>query len=303
MNILVTGAAGFIGIRLVQRLDALGYRVIAIDRNIKPKYINLSENVTWIVQDIVQDGLQLSDINGIDTVIHLAGATLGIGEDEWRFLIANEATTVRLLQTCAKQIDKFIFASSQVVYGDINHTSVTEEFELQSTGSAYACSKLNSESWLRWFQKKHGGIYFSLRFSGFIEGGGIIDYIIDRALREESIELFSKGTIRRDYLSVDQGIEVLLASLKYSGSINYTPVNIGSGYILNTFELAKLICDEAGSSSEIILSNKPAPQRDFVFDIKRAKELFEFSPNDLPSAIKDYVQIKKTIFMKDEENA
>lgn len=300
---MVTGAAGFIGIRLVQRLDTLGYCVIAIDRNTRPKYINLSENVTWVVQDIARDGLQLSDINDVDTVIHLAGATIGAGEDEWHFLMVNEATTVRLLQACANQVNKLIFASSQVVYGDVNHTAVTENFELQSTGSAYACSKLNSESWLRWFQKKYGGTYLSLRFSGFIEGGGIIDYIIDRALRNEPIELFSQGIIRRDYLSVEQGVEVLLASLNYTGRTNYTPVNIGSGYIISTCELAKLICDEASSSSKIILSNKPAPQGDFVFDIRRAKELFKFCPDDLPSTVKAYVQIKKASFVKGEANA
>lgn len=303
MSILVTGAAGFIGVRLVQQLDALGYHVIVFDRNTRPTYVELSENVTWIVKDIALEGIQSGDINGVDTVIHLAGSTLGAGEDEYNFLMANEATTIRLLQACAKQVDKLIFASSQVVYGDINHTAVSEDFELKSTGSAYACSKVNSESWLQWFHKKHGGTYLAFRFSGFIEGGGIIDYIIDRALRNEPIELYSKGVIHRDYLSISQGVDVLLAALNFTGSKKYTPINIGSGYIISASELAELICNEADSLSEIVLSNKSAPQGDFVFDISRAKELFDFTPEYLPKAVKKYVQYKKVSYLKGNPSA
>ena len=296
MRVLVTGAAGFLGSRLVERLAATDHDITAIDRCPIPGQFLSSESIAWIEKDIAHDGIDLHEIAGIDTVFHLAGATLGAGQDEWRFLMANEATTVRLLQACAEHAKKFIFASSQVVYGDINHTAVTEDFPLQGVGSAYACSKLNSENWLRCFQKKHGGLYMALRFSGFVEGGGAIDYIIDRALRNEPVELFSRGTVHRDYLPVEKGVEALLAALRYEGAAGFEAFNIGSGQAITSFELAKLICAEMGSSSEIIRSPLPAPQGDFVFDIRKATQCLKFNPEDLPEAVRHYLHRRKATF-------
>lgn len=303
MAVLVTGAAGFLGSRLIERLVATGNNVTAVGRCPIPEHLVSSKSIVWIERDIACDGLDPDEISGVDTVFHLAGATLGAGQDEWRFFMANEATTVRLLQACAGRVNRFIFASSQVVYGDANHTAVTEAFPLDGLSSAYACSKLNSENWLRWFHKKQGGLYMALRLSGFVEGGGVIDYIIDRALRNEPIELFSRGTVHRDYLPVAKGIEAFLAALHYNGTTGFIPFNIGSGQIISAFELAKLICSEVMSSSEIRLTSLPAPQGDFVFDIRKATECLGFNPGELSDAVRSYVHRKKAIFERGLEDA
>lgn len=303
MNVLVTGAAGFLGSRLVERLVADGCRVTAIGRCPVPDQFVANKNVEWIERDIAQDGLGHEEIAGVDAIFHLAGATLGAGQDEWRFLIANEATTVRLLQACAKHIKKVIFASSQVVYGDANHTAVTEDFPVQSVGSAYACSKLNSENWLKWFHKKYSGEYVSLRLCGFIEGGGAIDYMIDRALRNEPIELFSHGKVQRDYLPTEKGIEAFLAAFHYKGEPRFDTFNIGSGQAIASYDLAKLICSEANSSSEIVLSSRPAPQGNFVFDIRKAAQYLDFNPGELSAAVRSYLHQKKSAFERGVQGA
>jgi UDP-glucose 4-epimerase len=291
--VLVTGAAGFLGSRLVERLAALGHDVVAMARTPRPERWASTGRVAWIERDIARDGLAPDEIAGIDTVFHLAGATLGAGTDEWRFLCANEATTVRLLQTCAGRVKRVIFASSQVVYGDANHLAVTEAFPLEGVKSAYACSKVNSEQWLKWFQGRHGGLYLTLRLSGFVEGGGIIDYIIDRAMRNQPIELLSKGAVRRDYLPVAKGIDAFLAAFRYEGAAGFTPFNIGSGQIISAYELATLICTEMASSSEIVQSPRPAPQGDFVFDTGHAARCLKFEPGDLRDGIRQYVRLKQ----------
>ena len=300
MKILVTGAAGFIGERLIRRLVSLGYKIVVIDRNAKPIDLQNNENVTWIRKDIAVEVIHNNEINDIDTVIHLAGATLGAGEDEWRFLSSNESTTTRLLQVCSERINKFIYASTQCVYGDVNDTAVDEMFPLQPSSSAYACSKINSENWLKWFQKKNGGTYFSLRFSGFIEGGGIVDYIIDRALRNQPVELYSNGTICRDYLTLNNGVDVIISALNYKGDMGYLPINIGSGQQISSLELTNQICAELGSTSKIILTEKSAPQDNFVFDIHRAIELFNFAPDNLLGAVKNYATKRKVLFYRNE---
>jgi UDP-glucose 4-epimerase len=302
--ILVSGASGFLGSRLIERLVADGQNVVAVARRPVPTTYRSNPQVSWIERDIAQDGLESIRLPDIDAVVHLAGATLGAGDDENLFLQANEQTTVRLCQALGGRIDRFVFASSQVVYGDARHLGVTENFSLQPDGSAYACSKLNSENWLRWFQKRHGGQYFALRFCGFIDGGGIVDYIIDRALAEEdTIELYSHGKVMRDYLASAEGVDVLIAALNYRGTPGFHPVNIGSGQAVSTHELAKLICDELRSSSRIELCSNPSPQGDFVFCIDQAKQLFGFHPSGLTDAVRRYARYRQTLAEARENDA
>jgi UDP-glucose 4-epimerase len=288
--ILVTGASGFLGSKLVERLAASGQEVIALTRCQVSGQLATNSMVRWVVGDIAMHGLGLTGLPDIDAVVHLAGATLGAGKDENLFLRANEQVTVRLFQALADRTRRFVIASSQVVYGDARHLCVTEDFPLQPDGSAYACSKLNCENWLRWFQKSHGGEYLVLRFCGFIDGGGVVDYLIDRALAGEPIELYSQGLVRRDYLPSTEGINALMAALEYRGEPGFLPVNIGSGQAVSAHELAKLVCTELKSPSRIELRDTISPQGDFVFSIERARQQLGFQPGILTDAVRRYAQ-------------
>ncbi len=293
MAILVAGASGFLGRRLVRRLSASGREVLALTRRQVPDELQKLPGVRWLARDIARDGLDVAALPQIDAVLHLAGATLGAGKDEAMFLNANEQTTVRLCQAMSERIRRFIFTSSQVVYGDARDLAVNEDFPLHPEASAYACSKVNGENWLRWFQKRHGGQYLALRLSGFIEGGGIIDYLIDKALSGETIELFANGEVKRDYLPAEEAIDVLVAALEYQGSEGFMPVNIGSGQAISAQALATLICDELQSTSPIRLIDSPSPQGDFVFSIDKAGRLFDFYPGKLADAIRSYARQRK----------
>lgn len=293
MAVLVSGATGFLGSRLVDRLVADERDVIAIARDSVPLTYAENPRIKWIVRDIAQDGLNLDGLPEIEATVHLAGATLGAGNDENLFLLANEQTTVRMLQALAHRTNRFIFASSQVVYGNANHLAVTEDFQTQPDGSAYACSKLNSENWLRWFQKRYGGQYIVMRFCGFIDGGGIVDYLIDQALAGRNIELFSEGKVRRDYLPVNEAIDAIMTALNCPAAPGFLPVNIGSGQLVSAQQLAMVICEELQSPSQIKLLTKPSPQDDFVFSIDRAKQLLNFYPGDLVDAVRQYAKYRQ----------
>ena len=294
MTILVTGATGFVGSKLLERLVADGQSVVAIARD-KDSLVGITDPlIRWTFQDFADEAFPSEALIGITSVVHLAGETLGAGEDEMSFLRANEQTTVRLAQALTMPLDHFIYASTQGVYGDAKNLAVTEDFPLSTTGSAYACSKLNSENWLRWFQKRNGGCYISLRFCGFIEGGGVIDYILNKALANEPIELFSNGVVTRDYLPISDGIDAIIAALNYSGNEGYLPINIGSGQAVSVLEVANVICTELNSASQIYLLDDPSPQGDFVFCIDRARDLLAFTPGNLEDSIRKYSAIQKS---------
>lgn len=298
MAVLVTGAGGFLGRRLVERFAALGKQVIAVARSPVPPIFAASANVKWIEKDIVVDGLKPDEISDADTIFHLAGKKeLGLEHDESLFIKGNEELTLRLIHASAKLAKKFIFASSQMVYGNPAHVSVTEEFPLLGMeSSAYACSKVNTENWLRYSQKQHGGLYISLRFCGFVEGGGSIDYMIDRALRNEPIELFSKGLVYRDYLPAAKGIDAFVAASSYESNPGFEVFNIGSGAAISTYDMAELICSELASESKLVLSTHPAPRADFVFNISKAIQCLAFNPGNLREHVRIYAHRKKLAF-------
>jgi UDP-glucose 4-epimerase len=298
MPILVTGATGFLGSRLIRVLINDGQYVIAIARvSVPDDYVD-HPMVHWIVRDIAKEGLDGLEWPHLDAVVHLAGATLGAGTDEFEFLQANEQTLVRLLQVTAKHCKHFVFASSQVVYGNVQNLQVNEEQPVRADSSAYACSKLNSENWIRWFQHRYGGCYYFMRFSGFVDGGGIIDYMIDRALEDEAIELFSNGEVRRDYMSSSDGINALLLAIKSCEVEGVYPVNLGSGQIVAAIDLAREVCSELNSSSNIVLLDCPAPQADFVFDIDRAHSLLGFQPEHLLESVRHHAQYRLASYRK-----
>lgn len=293
MAVLVSGASGFLGSRLVERLVAAGHDVVGVSRRPPPEKFTSHPRIQWLVRDIAQEGLDNAQLPHLDAAVHLAGATLGAGVDEHLFMRANEQTTVRLLQALSGRIEHFVFASSQAVYGNALHLGVTEDFPLQPESSAYACSKVNSENWMRWFRKRHGGRYLALRLCGFIDGGGIVDYLIDRALAGEPIELYFGGAVRRDYLPSAEGIDALMAAVNYRGEPGFTPVNVGSGQLLSALELAKIVCAELGSSSRIDLSAAPGPQGDFVLCVDRARQMFDFRPGQLADAVRRHARDRR----------
>lgn len=292
MATMVTGASGFLGRRLVQRLLSDGHDVIGVDIQKIPTLFAGKSGLKWIQRDLSCEMITTEEIIGVNTVFHLAGATLGAGLDEHSFCLANEITTIGLLKICAGKVNRIIHASSQVVYGNVDSVSISENFDLNGYDSAYACSKVNAENWLHWFRFKYGGMYIALRFCGFIEGGGIIDYMIGRALLDEPIELFSKGQICRDYLPVEKGIDALIAASSYVGMEDFHAFNIGSGQAVTAIEIASIVCEELGSSSEVVLLDRPAVRNNFVFDITKARSELGFESGSLSDAVKVYARSK-----------
>lgn len=290
MIALVTGAGGFLGVRLVRNLLFNGHKVIGIDRKPLPHELFGLSGLSWIVRDLCNEPLSATDLTPVDTIFHLAGATLGAGQDEQLFLKTNEATTIGLLQGFAGHVKRVVHASSQVVYGNVNSLTVGEEFPLLGWDSAYACSKVNVENWLRWFHYKSGGSYVALRFSGFLEGGGAVDYMVAQALQNLPIELFSMGRICRDYISAEKGIEALVAASALPEDNDFQALNIGSGQALTTTELAQIVCEEIGSLSKIIPVDKIAARANFVFNIAKARAKLGFEPGSLAEAVRSYVR-------------
>jgi nucleoside-diphosphate-sugar epimerase len=293
MIVLVTGASGFLGLKLVEELVDRDFDVIAISRTDLPVSLSNHTNLRWIVGDLNGDLAQL-DLPKLSAVIHLAGKKDGSNEKD--LFESNEQVLINLVESLKGLFDVFIFASSQMIYGPVNSTKVDEASSLSGASSAYACSKLNAENWLAYFQKKYGGSYFLLRYTGFVDGGGLVDYLIDRALSDDDIELLSKGSVKRDYLHSSDAINSIVAAIRVNLGPGVFPINIGSGDIVSTLQLAQVVCSEIQSNSRIKLLAEPAPKDDFVFDIKKARSILGFKPMGLTNSVKKHSRDRLKVY-------
>lgn len=143
MKVLVTGATGYIGSRLLQTLQAAGHDVKVLVRN----HSDLFEGVEQVVGNLaIPDSLD-NVTQGVEVVFHLGG---GMRPSDGDVTVVNVDGTMRLMQDAINHdVRRFIYLSAAVVYGDISTPPASEETVCNPLpGHAYAVSKLQAEQQL-----------------------------------------------------------------------------------------------------------------------------------------------------------
>ena len=289
-KILITGATGHIGKNLIPALLKKKYKLLCVYHKKLP--LIKKRNITWIKCDLKNSKIPLKKNEKLFCTIHLCGATSGGNYSDKDYFSINEQSLVNTLESVKEKTEKFIFISSQAVYGSPNSITVDEKFKLQPKFSSYSLSKINCEKWLEYYQSKYRGMYFSLRFTGFIGGGGNIDYIINNAKNDKDIILFSKGNICRDYISFEYGNEIIINVLKQKFKDKYFYFNVSSGKAIKSYDIAKIVCSEFNSKSKIILSNKEATIKNCVLINKKIKRFIKIKKFDLENEIINQIRNK-----------
>jgi UDP-glucose 4-epimerase len=303
MTILITGATGFLGTNLLSKLATRNEKIVVISRFNSKKRFSDSDSITWLEADLIKPLEFDSELNDVDSVIHLAGKTYSEKRTNSEYYYSNEMTTFNLLEKVAMSSCKFIYASSQWVYGNPESLEVSEDFPLQPAINGYACSKINAENWIKRYQELFGGNFISLRYSGFIEGGGLVDYVIDQAINSAPIQLYSYGKLIRDYLTVEDGITALIRALDVPLSDGFYPINIGSGAKICAREITNLIVETLGSKSEIQELEADGPLGNFVMNTSVAEKELNFKARDLREQIEKYAMSKFDSRIRSVKNA
>ncbi|MBO8170769.1 MAG: NAD-dependent epimerase/dehydratase family protein [Bacillaceae bacterium] len=228
---LVTGCAGFIGSHLSEKLLRKGYQVTGVDcfvanydRKIKEK--NLARLQThsrfrFIEQEILK--MDLNDVmDKVNLVFHQAampGVRSSWGQEFDHYVRHNVLATQSLLETAKdkKHIEKFIYASSSSVYGEMK--GPTDESKLPQPISPYGVSKLSGEHLCHLYYKNFQVPTISLRYFTVYGERQRPDMafhkFIKRALLEEPIDIYGDGTQTRDFTYVDDAVEANLLALKH----------------------------------------------------------------------------------------
>jgi UDP-glucuronate 4-epimerase len=237
----VTGAAGFIGSHLVDRLLANGCEVVGVDAftgyySRRRKERNLASAVDEAGFRLVEGDLLRLDLDalmaGVDVVVHLAGEP-GVrrswGENFPRYVERNVLTTGRLLEAAGRSgAGKFIYTSSSSVYGPDPGGPVGEEHP-RRPASPYGLSKLAAEELIGLHARERGVPATIVRYFSVYGPRQRPEMALSRfifaALRGRRVEIFGDGEQRRDMTYVSDAVDATVAALEAPDGI----YNVGGG--------------------------------------------------------------------------
>lgn len=277
MNVLVTGAAGFIGSHLAERLCARGDRVTGLDnfdgfypREVKQRNVaGLGTQPGFsLIEGDLRDPLAIdrafaaAEATGpIDAVVHLA-ALAGVRpslEDPVRYAEVNVTGTVRLLESChRRRVRNVIFASSSSVYGAFSQVPFREADVCAHPVSPYAATKRSGELVAFTAHHLHGLNLTCLRFFTVYGPRQRPDLAIHKFTRLISaglpIQLYGDGSTSRDYTWVDDIIDGVVASIEQQrrdAQPQYRIYNLGGSQTTPLRELVDRISAALGKSPSI----------------------------------------------------
>ncbi|WP_064693908.1 NAD-dependent epimerase/dehydratase family protein [Rhizobium aegyptiacum] len=274
VDAIVTGAGGFLGKRLVERLEQAGVDVLALDRT---------------HGDISQEGMW-KDLPPARTLFHLAGRTFV--PDSWTqgpsFTAANVLGTQQALNWCKRHKARLIFASAYV-YGVPERLPIRETDPVRPN-NPYALSKHLAEQ-LCAFAATHEEIPVVVLRLFNIYGIGqrpefLIPTLLNQVRTKQEIQVMDLSP-RRDYVFVD---DVLNALTKAMGvSEGYHCINIGSGTSHSVQEIIEILQEAAGTDLPVVSSCAVRRNEipDVRADITRARAVLGWRPEwDLPAGIR-----------------
>jgi len=302
-RVVVTGAAGFIGSNLTDRLLELGSEVIGIDNLFNGRLENLNEALThenfeFHKGDIRDLNFLLDIFKDVDIVYHQAAFTSVPQSVKMPFNCndVNVNGVLNVLNAARKTgVEKVIFASSSSVYGDTPTLPKREDMP-RIPISPYGVAKLACESYMQVYHHVYGLKTVSLRYFNVYGPrqrdspySGVIAIWLGRIIRNEDLIIFGDGTNSRDFTYIKDVVKAnLLAAQKdVSGEI----INIGANSPITLTELAKLMLTLTNREDLKITYTDPRPG-DILHsyaDISKAKKLLGFEPEyDQEKGLRDY---------------
>ena len=231
MQIVVTGAAGFIGSNLVRALNARGDRdIIAVDNLARAdKVRNLADcDISEFVdKEDFLDRLQDGDFDDIDAVLH-QGACSDTMESDGRYMMRNNYRYSRLLLDWCQDVEvPFLYASSASVYG--SGTVFREERMYESPLNVYAYSKALFDQYVRTLIAEGGAQIAGFRYFNVYgqreqhkgRGSSVAFHFFNQYRAEGKVRLFESsggypnGEQRRDFVHVDDIVSANLFFLEH----------------------------------------------------------------------------------------
>lgn len=225
MKVFVTGAAGFIGSNLVDRLLADGHTVVGYDNystGIERFLADASRNSRFrmIKGDLLNATAMREAMDGSDLVFHFAAnADVRFGTDDpRRDLDQNTVATFNVLDTMrALGIKRIAFSSTGSIYGEAKVIPTPEDAPFPRQTSFYGASKLGAEGFIAAYCEGFGFEGYVFRFVSILgeryTHGHVYDFV--KALRQDPsrLRILGNGKQRKSYLYIGDCIEAMLHAI------------------------------------------------------------------------------------------
>jgi len=298
---VVTGAAGFIGSHLVERLLAAGHEVVGIDSfedyyprplkegniaraRVAGRFTLVDENLLSMAGAAAAGGSRLDEVlAGAGCVFHLAaqaGVRASWGQSFRIYSDNNVLATQMVLEACRREgVPRVVYASSSSVYGDTDRLPMHEDANCRPV-SPYGVTKLAGEQLCRLYWKNHGVPTVSLRFFtvyGPRQRPDMAFHLFLRALHEgRPLEMYGTGSQTRDFTFVDDIVEGIVRAVD---GVDGAVYNLGGGSRVTLLEAIHTLESVSGLTAEVRGEGvQPGDVKHTWADLGRAREDLGYAP-------------------------
>ncbi|MEM4735052.1 MAG: NAD-dependent epimerase/dehydratase family protein [Candidatus Thorarchaeota archaeon] len=248
MRVLLTGATGFIGSKLAQRLVTEGHSVRALVRKTSD-VTHLPKELELHYGDVLDTASLESAVAGIDAVMHLAAYFDFYPSDVGLLYRVNVDGTRELMNACVgTNVERFIYCSTTEVIGPVKDPPGNEDTELNPQFH-YSKSKAEAERVVREISSDTGVNHIILRPTGVMgEGDLYTAYELLKALNDGEVPVLpGKGDKHIMYTHVDDVVEGFVKALSSRQALNRTII-LCPDYPMTYAELIDFVTAELGVS-------------------------------------------------------
>ena len=307
-TILVTGAAGFIGANLSQRLlnEVEDVKVIGLDsvndyydvsiKEYRLKQLSGYSTFTFIKENIADKELVTSVFEKYkpEIVVNLAaqaGVRYSITNPD-AYVESNLVGFFHILEACRNYpVEHLVYASSSSVYGSNKKVPYSTDDKVDNPVSLYAATKKSNELMAHAYSKLYNIPSTGLRFFTVYGPAGRPDMayfgFTNKLLKGETIQIFNYGNCKRDFTYVDDIVEGVVRVMKKAPDKKngedglpippYAVYNIGNQNPENLLDFVQILSEE-------LVRAKVLPED---YDFEAHKELVPMQPGDVPVTYAD----------------
>jgi len=321
-KVLVSGAAGFIGSHLADRLLEDGDQVIIIDNESTGYRENVPPEAIYIKGDVRNpDDVEEAFSHQPDVVLHVAGqaSTIRSFNDPHEDLSVNLTGTVNMVRAALRhKVGRFLYAGSMTAYGNPSELPIPETMSCVPI-SYYGISKYAAERFVQttgertdlelpfWATTFRMFNVYGTRQSLDNPYQGVVTVFVSNILRGEPITIYGDGEQSRDFVHVSDVVEAWVRSI--DSEVSFGEVyNLGTSTRLTINRLVDVLLESFGQARDtypvLYEPARPGDQRHMVASVDKARVQLGWKPKvRFEEGIVETLEWAKEAFRPEPERA